>query len=233
MVPPLEANTTLRAPHERAPSSTRSEPITLTSASKMGSATDTRTSAWAARWKTTSGRHRFMSSARSGERMSSWWKVRCPSRGAGPRPDWRATRSSGCRPRRRRGPAASSRSTRVEPMKPAPPGDEGLHVGRLLLMGQPATGRPTGGIRAGPPCASPTTDRSVTTAPASMPRPSAHDGRPHLGARPDRHAVENSTDPSTTAPAPTVTSRPEHAGDDRAPGPVTVPPPPLSPTSAA
>ncbi len=36
--------------------------MTLISASKAGRSTETRTSAWAARWKMTSGRRRAMSS---------------------------------------------------------------------------------------------------------------------------------------------------------------------------
>jgi len=45
MVPPLEAKTILAAPADRAASRTLMLPSTFTSASKMGSATDTRTSA--------------------------------------------------------------------------------------------------------------------------------------------------------------------------------------------
>ena len=70
MVPPLEANTILPAPAARAPSSTLRLPMMLTSASKAGRATETRTSAWAARWKTVSGLRRAMRSITSGERMS-------------------------------------------------------------------------------------------------------------------------------------------------------------------
>ena len=54
--PPLEANTTLRVPAWRAPSSTWMLPTTLTSASKAGRAIEVRASGWAARWKITSGR---------------------------------------------------------------------------------------------------------------------------------------------------------------------------------
>jgi hypothetical protein len=48
------------------PLETLSEPTTLTSASNAGSATETRTSAWAARWKTSSGRRRAISSTTAG-----------------------------------------------------------------------------------------------------------------------------------------------------------------------
>ena len=47
----------------------------FTSASKAGRATDTRTSAWAARWKTSSGRRRAMRSITAGAVMSRWWMV--------------------------------------------------------------------------------------------------------------------------------------------------------------
>ena len=47
----------------------------MTSASKAGRATETRTSAWAARWKTTSGWRRPISSTTAGSRMSTWWTL--------------------------------------------------------------------------------------------------------------------------------------------------------------
>ena len=46
-------------------------PSTFTSASKSGRSTETRTSAWAARWKTASGR--TASKTASGSRMSATW----------------------------------------------------------------------------------------------------------------------------------------------------------------
>ena len=49
MAPPVDANTT-RAPASRAASSTFTVPSTLIVASRAGSATETLTSAWAARW---------------------------------------------------------------------------------------------------------------------------------------------------------------------------------------
>ena len=53
--PPVELLTSRRAPIDRAASSTRIVPITLTFESKAGSATERRTSIWAARWNTSSG----------------------------------------------------------------------------------------------------------------------------------------------------------------------------------
>jgi hypothetical protein len=52
-VPPLEANSTRRTPASRQASSSRSPPITLTSASNSGRSIETRTLAWAAWWLTT------------------------------------------------------------------------------------------------------------------------------------------------------------------------------------
>ena len=96
-------------------------PSTFTSASKTGSATDTRTSAWAARWKTTSGRRRTIRSTTSVERTSIWCTVRlwpaearASARLASDPVDRSSTTSTVC-------PSARSRSTRVEPMNPAPP----------------------------------------------------------------------------------------------------------------
>jgi hypothetical protein len=91
MVPPLEANTTLRVPARRAPSNTLRLPITLIMASSTGSATDTRTSIWAARWKTTSGWRRSISSATAASRMSRRWNWKSWSGFAGRRPGWPAT----------------------------------------------------------------------------------------------------------------------------------------------
>src|SRR5579884_1009257 len=121
MVPPLEANTTFEDPARRAPSSTLMLPMTFTSASRTGSATDTRTSAWAARWKTTSGCRRPISSTSPVDRTSSWWKdiAFAPEERASARlarlPVDRSSTTSTVWPSARR------RSTRVEPMKPAPP----------------------------------------------------------------------------------------------------------------
>ncbi len=51
----------------------------FTSASNTGRSTETRTSAWAARWKIISGLRLAISSTSSGERTSSWWKEKSPS----------------------------------------------------------------------------------------------------------------------------------------------------------
>ena len=84
---------------------TLSEPRMFTSASNVGRATDTRTSACAARWKITSGLRCAIRSATPGERMSRRWNVNCGDRAAAARRrGWRASRSRGRRRRRRRSP---------------------------------------------------------------------------------------------------------------------------------
>ena len=203
MVPPLEAKTTLRAPLDRAPSRTRSEPITLTSASKTGSATDTRTSTWAARWKTTSGRHRLMSSARSGERTSIWWKVRCPV----------PLRRASARLAERAGGQVVDHVDRVPfgqqpvdeggPDEAGPPGDEGLHG---AVAGQPARRRQAG---AGRTTSAVADDREVRHhRPGPDPRAPARRWR-NAPRRPASMVTPSKqTDFSTTAPGPTVTPSP-------------------------
>jgi hypothetical protein len=76
---------------------TLSEPTTLTSASNDGFATDTRTSACAARWKTTSGLRCTISSATAAERTSRRWNVNRRfrwARASARLPSWPVDRSS-------------------------------------------------------------------------------------------------------------------------------------------
>src|SRR5215211_1708530 len=88
-------------------------------ASKAGSATDLRTSIWAARWKTTSGRTRSNRSATASLSRMSSSDSRAPFPNACSRFSWRpverasATTTSS--------PRSSMASTRCEPMNPAPP----------------------------------------------------------------------------------------------------------------
>src|SRR4051794_12099755 len=121
MVPPELANTTLPARAATAPWQTLSVPRMFTSASKAGRFTDTRTSACAARWNTTSGFRCTMRSVIAGERTSSRWKenfllpcARASERFASD-PAERSSTTSTLHP------SASRRSVSVEPMKPAPP----------------------------------------------------------------------------------------------------------------
>ena len=117
-----------RAPAARAASSTLAVPPTLIAASKAGSASDLRTSIWAARWKTPRAAARRP--ARSARRR----------RGCRARPARRPPASAPSRFSRRpverssttvtSSPRASSASTRFEPMKPAPPVTRALHRGR-------------------------------------------------------------------------------------------------------
>src|SRR5580704_1016468 len=98
-----------------------SEPTMLTVASKAGRATETRTSACAARWNTSSGRRRAMSSTTAGALMSRWWMVRArpalarASARFEREPVEKSSTTSTSWPSTRR------RSTRFEPMNPAPP----------------------------------------------------------------------------------------------------------------
>src|SRR4051795_13500500 len=112
MAPPVELNTTL-PPCSRAASSTWSVPTTLTSASKSGRSTDTRTSICAARWKQTSG-WTSANRASASRRMSPTWS-RAPSATFSRLPRDRSSSTWTSSPR------ASNASTTFEPMKPAPP----------------------------------------------------------------------------------------------------------------
>src|SRR4051794_14561946 len=94
-------------------------PPTLTAASKPGSATARRTSIWAARWKITSGAAAATSAAtrsrsRTSASCSTAPRPSAPSRFER-RPVERSSSTSTASPR------ASRASTRLEPMKPAPP----------------------------------------------------------------------------------------------------------------
>src|ERR1700728_3621141 len=90
-------------------------------ASTPGLATDAGTDDWAARWKMTSGRRSAIRSTRSRCRMSCWW-IRNPppavagacARLASEPVERSSTTSTSC-------PSASNRSTRADPMNPAPP----------------------------------------------------------------------------------------------------------------
>ena len=90
-------------------------------ASRAGSLTETRTSICAARWNTTSGARRSISSATDGSQMSIWWNEnswslveRASDRFASLPVERLSTTST-------EWPSARSRSTRLEPMNPAPP----------------------------------------------------------------------------------------------------------------
>ena len=178
----------------------------LISASNAGRATDTRTSAWAARWNTTSGWRRPMSSTSAGARMSSWWNVSsCAAARRARRPGWPASRSTGRRSTSTAWPSASRRSTRCEPMKPAPPVTS-------ALTRAPAPGRRRGRHRSGDRLAPSPTTTSVSAgagtdhgaAPDDRPSttgPGLHDA-PRAGA-PSRATVGPGLDDGT--PAPTTT----------------------------
>ena len=109
----------LRLPARCAASRTATVPRTLRRASPTGSATLCRTSIWAARWKTTSGRAETISGPVPGAltSASSRSKRGSPSARArfAARPVDRSSTPSTSFPSR------SRRSTRVDPMKPAAP----------------------------------------------------------------------------------------------------------------
>src|SRR6478736_1132883 len=142
MEPPDEAKTILRTPAERAACATAMVPSTFTDASRAGSRTLARTSIWAARWNTTSGRASARAAAAAGSRMSAATTVSAsPNRAA-------ARSRLARRPRLKSSstvtvwPSSSSRSTRVDPMKPAPP------VTRARMSGDPhPLGEPRHGLR--------------------------------------------------------------------------------------
>src|SRR6201996_1783598 len=119
MDPPDEVCTILRTPARRAASASRTVPMTLTEASNCGSATECRTSIWAAKWNTTSGRCSSTMVSRSAVTMSASTKklsglsARCSrfvarpvAKLSSPTTVW---------------PSASRRSTSVDPMNPAAP----------------------------------------------------------------------------------------------------------------
>src|SRR5215210_3116187 len=126
MAPPVEELTKRRTAAARAASRTLTVPATFTPASKAGSATDRRTSIWAARWKTTSGAAEATSSRIAApSRMSASWK-RASSARFERRPVERSSTTVTSSPR------ASSASTRLEPTKPAPPVTR-ARMGSLIL----------------------------------------------------------------------------------------------------
>src|SRR4051794_37871066 len=119
MAPPLEVLTKRRTPCSRAASRRLTVPSTFVRASKAGSATDLRTSICAARWKTTSGRSLANSSPTTDASRMSTTCRRAPLVSASPRldsrPVERLSRTATSSPR------SSRASTRLDPMKPAPP----------------------------------------------------------------------------------------------------------------
>src|SRR5579875_3154580 len=119
MDPPEDVCTTLRTPAQRAASASLMVPTTFTDASNWGSATECRTSIWAARWNTTSGRCSSRMACRSAVTMSASTKTnpglsaRCSRLVA--RPDAKLSRPT------TEPPSAIKRSTSVDPMNPAAP----------------------------------------------------------------------------------------------------------------
>ena len=159
------------------------EPRMLTSASNVGFATDTMTLACAARWKTTSGFRWMIRSVTAPERTSRRWNVmrwlrwpRASARFASDPIDRSSTTSTSW-------PSASSRSTRVEPMKPAPP------VTRTRTD-QPAA-------------ADSSTRSSDTAAPAAIRAPAATTEQSVSVARAPTSAPGPTIERSTMAPSPT------------------------------
>src|SRR6478609_3767883 len=119
MDPPDDVCSTLRTPACRAASASRTVPTTLTIESNWGSATEWRTSIWAARWNTTSGRVSVSSPTRSALTMSAFANSKSSERSAATmfslRPELRSSSPTTLWP------SASKRSTSVDPMKPAAP----------------------------------------------------------------------------------------------------------------
>src|SRR5918994_265033 len=114
MAPPVEAKT-MRDSCSRAASRSWIVPSTFTSASNTGRETETRTSAWAARWRQASGRspaNAFPTASSS--RMSATTSV-APGFTFSRLPLERSSRTTTSSPR------ATRASTTCEPMKPAPP----------------------------------------------------------------------------------------------------------------
>src|SRR5579872_2849448 len=172
----------------------------LTSASKNGLSTETGTEACAARWKITSGRRCRTSSSSPSPRTSRLWK-RNPLRPVAPavlaqdrlwsEPVERSSTTSTSWP------SARSRSTSVEPMKPAPPvtsartapslrsslGEAGRleHRSRLHLGGAAhhAPARDTGPFA--DDCAR-AEHRPIDDGAGSDRRPAQHDARPDDGS---------------------------------------------------
>src|SRR3954454_8588973 len=119
MAPPVEVLISRSTPWSRAALSTLIVPSTFTRESLAGSATDLRTSIWAARWKIASGAARSTASDTAcGARMSSSISsAPCDSAFSRfcRRPVERSSMTATSSPR------ATRASMRFEPMKPAPP----------------------------------------------------------------------------------------------------------------
>src|SRR5262245_25093420 len=180
-----EANTTLRVPATRAPSSTFSVPMRLTSTSRTGRATARRSSGSPARWKISSGARRAMTSTTCGSRTSSWWKptrwlrsARASARLAS-EPVVRSSSTSTSWP------SASRRSTSVDPMKPAPP------VTTVLTRGSPAGLGPADAVE---PLARP--DLLAVADDAAR---DDHRARAHRGPLADDRAVDDRVGPDAGA----------------------------------
>ena len=119
-------------------------PTTLTMASPTGSSTLARPSERAARCTTTSGRCRSTTASRPPRTTSARWNSKRPSpwaRASSRLASVPVDRSSTATTRR---PSASSRSTRVDPMKPAPPVTSTVRVRTVGLLSPRArlTSRP-------------------------------------------------------------------------------------------
>ena len=119
---PTPRTRTLLTPAATAPSHTLSEPRMFTVASNTGRATETRTSACAARWNTTSGRRCAIRSIDRRRRdVEAVEREAAVGLRRGRRRGWRASRVERSSTASTRQSSARSRSTSVEPMKPAPP----------------------------------------------------------------------------------------------------------------
>src|SRR5215211_1225044 len=138
-VPPELAKTSRRQPASRAAVARAMVPRTLTRASCSGSATLRRTSIWAARWYTTSGRASATTSASSGPAASTSASSTRPEASASARFSRRPVDRSSTTVTRC--PAAASRSTTAEPMKPEPPVTS-VRMPRSPLLGVGQSGHP-------------------------------------------------------------------------------------------
>src|SRR5215211_4558703 len=138
-VPPELAKTSRRQPASRAAVARAMVPRTLTRASCSGSATLRRTSIWAARWYTTSGRASATIPARSGPARSTSASSTRPEASASARFSRRPVDRSSTTVTRC--PAAASRSTTAEPMKPEPPVTS-VRMPRSPLLGVGQSGHP-------------------------------------------------------------------------------------------
>src|SRR5919106_4073202 len=141
MAPPVLVLMKRLTPCACAARRTLTVPSTLMRESLAGSATDLRTSIWAARWKTASGLARSVAAwTASASRMSSSRRVApfptASSRLARLPVEMSSTTVTSS-------PLSTSASTRLDPMKPAPPVtralmERGMLVGPRALLGSPA-----------------------------------------------------------------------------------------------